>query len=75
MIVLGTIWMRTQIMPRWLALVTFTLALVQLVGANFMSSITLVFPAWVFIISAYILYLNFRFQQGDVKVDGLTLEE
>jgi hypothetical protein len=75
MIVLGTIWMRTQIMPRWLALVTFILALVQLVGANFMSSITLVFPTWVFIISAYILYLNFRFQRGDVKVDGLTLEE
>jgi hypothetical protein len=74
MIVLGTIWMRTQIMPRWLALVTFILALVQLVGANFMSSITLVFPAWVFIISAYILYLNFRFQQEDVKVDGLTLD-
>ena len=74
MIVLGTIWMRTQIMPRWLALVTFILALVQLVGANFMSSITLVFPTWVFIISAYILYLNFRFQQGDVKVDGLTLD-
>ena len=73
MIVLGTIWMRTQVMPRWLALVTFILALVQLVGANFMSSITLVFPTWVFIISAYILYLNFRFQQGDVKVDGLTL--
>jgi hypothetical protein len=74
MIVLGTIWMRTQIMPRWLALATFTLALVQLVGANFVSSITLVFPAWVFIISAYILYLNFRFQQGDVEVDGLTLD-
>ena len=74
MIVLGTIWMRTQVMPRWLALVTFILALVQLVGANFMSSITLVFPTWVFIISAYILYLNFRFQQGDVKVDGLTLD-
>ncbi len=73
MIVLGTIWMRTQIMPRWLALVTFILALVQLVGANFVSSITLVFPAWVFIISAYILYLNFRFQQEDDKVDGLTL--
>jgi hypothetical protein len=33
----------------------------------------LVFPTWVFIISAYILYLNFRFQRGDVKVDGLTL--
>ena len=74
MIVLGTIWMRTQVMPRWLALVTFILALVQLVGANFMSSITLVFPTWVFIISAYILYLNFRFQQGDVEVDGLTLD-
>jgi hypothetical protein len=74
MIVLGTIWTRTQIMPRWLALVTFTLALVQLVGANFLSSITLVFPAWVFIISAYILYLNFRHRKEEVSRDGLTLD-
>ena len=75
MIVLGTIWMRTQVMPRWLALATYTLALVQLVGANFMSSITLVFPASVFIISAYILYLNFRHRKEEVSRDGLTLEE
>jgi hypothetical protein len=74
MIVLGTIWMRTQVMPRWLALATYTLALVQLVGANFMSSITLVFPAWVFIISAYILYLNFRHRKEEVSRDGLTLD-
>ncbi len=75
MIVLGTIWVRTEIMPRWLALVTYGLALVLMISISFVSWITLVFPTWVFIISAYILYLNFRYQKEEVKVDGLTLEE
>jgi hypothetical protein len=32
MFVLGTIWVRTQVMPRWLAFATYALALVLLIG-------------------------------------------
>jgi hypothetical protein len=75
MLVSGTIWVRTQIMPRWLALITYALAVVLLISVGFTHWIILTFPAWVLLISAYILYLNFLFQKGEVKRDGLTLEE
>ena len=74
MFVLGTIWVRTQVMPRWLAFATYALALVLLIGIGFWSWVTLVFPAWVFLISAYILLLNYRFQKKEKKRDGLTLD-
>ncbi len=58
MISLGTIWMRTGLMPRWLALVTFSLALVLLVVVNFSPWFTLAYPAWVTLISLYILWMR-----------------
>ena len=70
MIVLGTIWVRTQVMPRWLAFVTYALALVLLISIGFTHWVTLVFPGWVFLISAYILLLNYRYKNKD----GVTLE-
>jgi hypothetical protein len=75
MIVLGTIWVRTRIMPRWLALVTYILAAVLLISVGFTHWVILIFPAWVLVISAYILYLNFLFQKGDLDIEGLTLED
>ena len=74
MIVLGTIWWRTEVMPRWVALLTFPVAIVQLIGIQFFPWATLVFPAWVFMISAYILVLNYRYQRQDVEIDGMTAE-
>jgi hypothetical protein len=58
MISLGTIWMRTGLMPRWLAVVTFSLALVLLVVVNFSPWFTLTYPAWVTLISLYILWMR-----------------
>jgi hypothetical protein len=75
MIVLATIWVRTQILPRWLALITYGLALVLLISVGFTHWIILIFPAWVLIISAYILYLNFLFQKGELEIDGVTQDE
>ncbi len=75
MFVLGTIWVHTQVMPRWLALVTYALALVLLISIGFTPWVVLVFPAWVFVISVYILILNYRVQQGDEQQkDGLTVD-
>ena len=58
MISLGAIWMRTGLMPRWLAVVTFSLALVLLLVVSFNPWFTLVYPAWVTLISLYILYMR-----------------
>jgi hypothetical protein len=71
MMVLGTIWVRTGLLPRWLALLTYGVALILIVGVSFMPWIAVVFPIWVFIISIYILVLNFRHKQED---DGVTLD-
>ncbi len=60
MISLGTIWLRTGTMPRWLAFVTFALALVLLLSPSLNIWFTLSFPAWVFAISVYFLVENLR---------------
>ncbi len=60
MISLGTIWVRTHTMPRWLVFLTYGLALVLLVSIGYSLWVTLIFPGWVLIISVYILALNLR---------------
>ena len=71
MFVLATIWVRTGVMPRLLALITYALALVLLVSVSFAPWITEVFPVWVLVISAYILVLNYRYQKvGDESSDN-----
>ncbi len=60
MISLGTIWVRTRVMPRVLVFFTFALALLLLLGINFSQWLMLVFPAWVFVISVYILVASLR---------------
>ena len=69
MISLGTIWVRTHTMPRWLVFLTYGLALVLLVSISFSLWVTLVFPGWVLIISVYILALNLRSRGTE---NGLT---
>ena len=59
---LGTIWHRTRTMPRWLAFLTFILALILLFSLSQISWIGMIFPSWVLIISIYILVLNMRRQ-------------
>ncbi len=62
MISQATLWLRTRVMPRWIALLTYPVALVLLfiVGAAWW--VILVFPAWVLLVSVYILiaYLGGR---------------
>jgi hypothetical protein len=64
MISLGTIWVRTRTMPRGLAFLTYGLALVLLLSISYSLWVTLIFPAWVLIISIYILLMNLR-RKGD----------
>jgi hypothetical protein len=71
MMVLGAIWVRTGLMPRFLAILTYLTALSLIIGISFYPWTTLFFPVWVFIISGYILVLNYRYKQEN---DGVTLE-
>ena len=65
MTVSGTIWLRTKLMPLWLAVSTYLIAVGLLIGISFYPWTTLFFPAWVFVISVYILVLNFRYEHRD----------
>lgn len=60
MISLGTIWLRTRTIPHFLIFGTYALALVLLLGVNVSAWFTLIFPAWVLMISLYILVGNLR---------------
>jgi hypothetical protein len=59
MMSLATIWTRTGAMPRWVALVTYGLALVLLLSISLSAWVTLIFPIWVFLISVYVLISNY----------------
>ncbi len=58
MISLGTIWWRTGLMPRWLALITYLLALTLLLIITRSLWVQLVFPAWVVVIEVCALLMN-----------------
>lgn len=60
MISSATLWHRTAVMPRWLVLVTYALALGLLVLINFNLWVTLIFPSWMLLVSAMILVFNYR---------------
>jgi hypothetical protein len=51
----ATLWMRTRVMPRWLALFTVVVALLLLFVSTQSWWVVLVFPAWVLLVSVYIL--------------------
>jgi hypothetical protein len=63
MISLGTISVRTHIIPRGLAFLTYALALILLLTISQNLWVTLIFPGWVLIVSIYILAMNLRRQR------------
>ena len=69
MISLATISVRTRIMHRGLAFLTYGLALVLLFSIGYSLWVTLIFPAWVLIISVYILVLNLRSKAATTEGD------
>jgi len=55
-----TLCVRTRVMPHWMALLGYALALVLLPSIDWVSWIALIFPLWVLLISIYILIENYR---------------
>ena len=60
MISLATIWIRTGLMHRGWALLTYALALVLLLSISYILWVILIFPGWVLAVSVYFLILNLR---------------
>ncbi len=67
MISLATIWMRTRVMPRVFVFLTYALAFLLLVSSNLTLWLVLVFPAWVFVISVFILIISLRGGQDEAE--------
>jgi len=51
----GTLWVRTKVMPRWLAYVTYAVSLVLLFVYRESYWVVLLFPAWTLLVSTYVL--------------------
>ena len=69
MISLATIWIRTRVMPRVFVFLTYALALLLLVSSNLTLWLMLIFPAWVFVISVFILVISLR--GGHAEAEGV----
>ena len=67
MVALATLWMRTGVMPRVYVFLSYALALVLLVSSDITSWLILVFPAWVFVISVFILIESLRGELPEAK--------
>jgi hypothetical protein len=56
----ATLWLRTGVMPKWLAYPTYVVAVVLLFVTTQAIWVVMVFPAWVFLVSVYILVTHLR---------------
>ena len=55
MISLATIWLKTGLMPRWLVVVTYLVAVGLLFASDVSMWLTLAFPIWVLVVSVLLL--------------------
>jgi len=60
MVLTSTLSLRTGVVPRWMALMGYPLALLLLLCSSFFIWLPMIFPLWVFIISSYILIVNLK---------------
>ena len=60
---IGTIWSRAVVMPRWLTLITYLVALLFMFFAGSIREARFIFPVWVLFTSIYILITNRRLER------------
>jgi hypothetical protein len=70
MISTSTVVIRTEIAPRWIAILGFVLASTLLIGSYYLSWSIALFPIWVFLLSVQILIYNLRGRQRDDHAQG-----
>ncbi len=66
----ATLWLRTSVMPRRMALPTYGVALVLLFVVSQSIWVVMILPAWVLMVSVYILIAHLT--QGDRSVQGAS---
>jgi hypothetical protein len=71
MISLATIWLRTGVMRRGWAYLTYVLALVLLLSIDYSFWVTLILPGWVMVVSVYILVRNLRNRPVDADAEDV----
>jgi hypothetical protein len=59
-LITSMILLRTRVAPRWLVVPGFAVGILLLVTVSFFAWVELVFPAWVFVLSLYVLITSFR---------------
>jgi len=74
MLSIGSLWTRTKVVPHWLTLVTYALAVPFLIFAGSIRWARFVFPAWVLMVSIFILVLNFRRKDAHENDEEVTSE-
>jgi hypothetical protein len=74
MMAIGTLWTRSGVMPRWLTIITYLLALGYLLAAGWAKEARFIFPAWVFVVSVHTLVLNYRRTRDQEAGDERALE-
>ena len=72
MTAIGTLWTRTGLVPRWLVIVTYILALGFLAAAPSIREARFIFPVWVLVVSVRILVLNYRRTHDEAGTLGLS---
>ena len=74
MLSIGSLWTRTKVVPRWLTIVTYIVAIPFLLFAGALRWSRFLFPAWVLLVSIFILILNYRYNREHEGDEELTLE-
>jgi hypothetical protein len=70
MLSISSLWTRTGVMPRWLTVISYIVALGFLFFAGKVREAQFGFPGWVFVVSVYILILNYRRSREEALNDG-----
>ncbi|MHB8893917.1 MAG: hypothetical protein ACYC99_01905 [Candidatus Geothermincolia bacterium] len=66
----ATLFMRTATAPRWMVFIGYAVALVLLLGSGLTEWLSLLFPAWVLLVSIYILVETYLKKHEPVPVAG-----
>ena len=64
----ATITLRTQVVPRWIGMPGFAVAVVLLISVGLTAWVQLLFPAWVLLLSLDVLRTRLRQSPGAAKV-------
>ncbi len=69
MVTTSTLAINTQLTARWIAFLGYASAAFLLVGSSYLDWVLFVFPAWVLLVSLYILIDNFWGSRDTARAD------